>query len=293
MRTKPRAHTAIVHSSMILVMIWHITKAELLLLGFIMVMHSEPSPGNSPDILHINALEFIALSVNIWFALATCHACNPKIQQQHIGNFLTNNTSTLFWMLHTSWAKWPHLHQLACFLQVFLTYSIIHFQFESHHISGQSNETADLLSHPSHAESWGSVIRTQPHNLFSCKPYHVQHKLLLELLGCIVRDQGNVHYQNNCTINSRVMHFASWLGQASYNDWTVQLIGPTKGSMLLEGYVHVIMTVPPHANAHPNEYCRAPPCFYISRQSPYGCTWNWGSQYTLSASRLKKGFPHS
>jgi len=55
-------------------------------------------------------------------------------------------------------------------------------------------------------------------------------------------DQGNVHCKNDRTINSRAMHFASWLGQVSYNNRTVRLISPTKASMLLEGYLHVLAT---------------------------------------------------
>jgi len=167
-------------------LMWCITKVELLTLGFTMAMHSKPSQGDPPGILHINVLEFIALSVNVWFALATCHANDPLHQQHYIGNFFTDNMSVLSWMLHAGRAKCPQLRQLACFLQALLTFSPVHFQLQSHHISGQSNETADLLSHPSCAESWGSIIRTWPHDLFSCKPYQVQHELLSVLLGCIV-----------------------------------------------------------------------------------------------------------
>jgi len=74
---------------------WRITKAELQTLGFIMAVHSEPSLGNPPNILHINVLEFIALLVNVWFQLAICHAHDPLHQQHHIGNFLTDNTLAL------------------------------------------------------------------------------------------------------------------------------------------------------------------------------------------------------
>jgi len=56
-------------------------------------------------------------------------------------------------------------------------------------------------------------------------------------------NQGNVHCKNACTINSQAMHFASWLGKVGYyDDQTVQLIGPAEGTMLLEGYLHVILT---------------------------------------------------
>ncbi len=169
-------------------LMWRITKGELQSLGFIMAVHSEPSPGDPIDILHINALEFLALSVNVWFALASCHVEDPSHTQHHIGNFFTDNTSALSWMLHAGRAKSKHSRQLARFLQALLTFSPVRFQFQSHHISGQSNETADLLSRPSRGESWGSVIRTRPHDLFVCKPYQVQRGLLSALRGCIVSD---------------------------------------------------------------------------------------------------------
>ena len=170
-------------------LMWRITKAKLLTLGFTMAMHSEPSPGDPPGILHINVLEFIALSVNVWLALATCHAHDPLHQQHHIGNFFTDNTLALSWMLHAGRAKRSHSRRLARFLQALLTFSPVRFQFQSHHISGHSNETADLLSRPSRAELWGSVIRTRPHDLYSCKPCQVLHALLSVLHGCIASDR--------------------------------------------------------------------------------------------------------
>jgi len=55
-------------------------------------------------------------------------------------------------------------------------------------------------------------------------------------------DQGDVHRKNDCTINSHATHFAAWLGQVGYGNRTVQLISPTKASVLLEGYLHVLLT---------------------------------------------------
>ena len=131
-------------------------------------------------------LEFMALLVNVWFALAVCTRNDPTHTQQHIGNFLSDNTSALSWMVHAGCAKQPHSCQLAQFLQALLTLSPICFQFQSHHISGHSNKTADLLSQPSRAASWGSVIRQRPHDLFPCRPYLVPRGLLSKLLGCTV-----------------------------------------------------------------------------------------------------------
>jgi len=86
-------------------LMWCIMKAKLHSLGFVMATHSEPVPSNPPDIVHINVLEFFALSMNVWFALATCHTCDLRHCQHHVGNFFADNTSALSWMVHASQAK--------------------------------------------------------------------------------------------------------------------------------------------------------------------------------------------
>jgi len=138
-------------------LMWCITKVELLPLGFVMAVHSKPSPDDSPNIPHVNVLKFIALLANVWFALATCHACDPQHQQQHIGNFLTNNTSALSWMLHAGKAKQPHSCQLAHFLQVLLTFSPVHFQFHSH-CTQASQMRQQTCCHILHVQSHGDPL---------------------------------------------------------------------------------------------------------------------------------------
>jgi len=167
-------------------LMWQVAKEELITLGFIMAVNSKLGPGNPPNILHINMLEFMALSVNVWFALAVCAGNNPTHQQQHIGNFLSNNMLVLSWMVHAGHTKKPHSCQLDRFPQVLLTLSPVCFQFQSHHISRHSNKTTNLLSHPPCAALWGSVIRHWLHNLFTCKPYLMLCGLLSKLLGCTV-----------------------------------------------------------------------------------------------------------
>jgi len=108
-------------------LMWQVAKEELITLGFIMAVNSKLGPGNPPNILHINMLEFMALSVSVWFALAVCAGNNPTHQQQHIGNFLSNNMLALSWMVHVGHAKKPHSCQLARFLQVLLTLSPVCF----------------------------------------------------------------------------------------------------------------------------------------------------------------------
>jgi len=165
-------------------LMWQVTKEEHTTLGFIMAKNSEPGPDDPPNILHINVLEFMALLVNVWFALAMCTGNDPTHQRQHIRNCWSDNTLALSWMVHAGCAKKPHSCQLARFLQALFTLSPICFQFHSHHILGHSNKSADILSWPSCAKSWGSIIRHWPHDLFPCRPYLVPHRLLSKLLGC-------------------------------------------------------------------------------------------------------------
>jgi len=164
---------------------WCITKAKFCTLGFLMVVLSEPL-AHTTKTIHINLLEFVALCINIWHALAFCLKDDPTCQHHHIGNFLADNTSVLSWMVHAGWVHMPPSHHLTCFLQILLTFSPVQFQFQSHHISSKSNDTANLLSWPLHAESWVSVIATWPMDLHTCKPYLVLCNLLCMLHDCIV-----------------------------------------------------------------------------------------------------------
>jgi len=102
---------------------WQITKYVLHLLGLPMVMLSELSQVDPPTALHIHVLEFIALTINIWLALAWCKQDDPHHQRTHIENFFTDNTMALSWMCYARHAKAPHTRHLACFLQALLTFS--------------------------------------------------------------------------------------------------------------------------------------------------------------------------
>jgi len=137
---------------------WHVTKAKLCSLGFTMALHAELSLADPPNALHIKVLEFVTLTVNVWFVLACCQHDDPTHAKQHIGNFLANNTSVISWMIHVGWDPTLHARHLASFLQALLIFSPILFQFQSNHISSHSNNTADLLSQTSRAKSWASVM---------------------------------------------------------------------------------------------------------------------------------------
>jgi len=125
---------------------WQVTKEELHTLGYSMVLLVEPLDQDPSDAIHINVLEFVALTVNVWSALALCRCDDLVLHTQHVGNFLADNTTAISWMVHMGWTKSPHSCHLAWFLQTLLTFSPVSFYFQSHHISGKSNNTADLLS---------------------------------------------------------------------------------------------------------------------------------------------------
>jgi len=125
----------------------------------------------------------------VWLALSFCAQADPCRGRDHVGNFLADNTSALSWMRHAGRARTHPSRRLARFLQALLTFTPLSFQFQSHHISGQSNTTADLLSRPSRARSWASVITCRSQDLLPCKPYLVPRELLSALRNCIANNE--------------------------------------------------------------------------------------------------------
>jgi len=77
-----------------------------------MVVWEEPSAHDPSNAIHINLLEFVALNVNVWLALALCLQDDPICQFHHIGNFLTDNTSALSWMGHAGRVHTPASRRL-------------------------------------------------------------------------------------------------------------------------------------------------------------------------------------
>jgi len=241
---------------------WCITKHELCLLSLPMVMLSEPSQGDPPAALHINVLEFLALTINIWMALAQCEQDDPHHQWTHISNFFMDNTSTLSWMQYAGQAKTPHTRHLAQFMQALLTFSPVLAQFHSHHISGHSNKTVDILSQPSHAASWESIIRLQPTNLHNCRPYFVQCKLLLMLHGCIDSSRieatlaGKTIAQSIPTPCTLPHGWKAWDTMIGLSIWSVQQMEPC--------YSRAICMTSPHAQRqgwnHTQPHYKGPHC---------------------------------
>jgi len=138
-------------------LMWCITKAELVTLGFTMAVHSKPSAGDPPGILHINVLEFIALLVNVWFALATCHASDPLHQQHHISNFFTDNMLALSWMLQRAEQNAPTHADLLVSCKHFSLFPL--FISSSNHITSQDNQKRLQTCCPGlHVQSCGDPL---------------------------------------------------------------------------------------------------------------------------------------
>jgi len=85
-----------------------------------------------------------------------------------------------------------------------------------------------------HAPQWSAALHALPSA--------VQVAVGIAWLHHQQHDWGNVHSKNNSMVDSQAVHFASWLGTVGYDDWSVWLINAAMGTMLLEGYLHAILT---------------------------------------------------
>jgi hypothetical protein len=159
-------------------LMWRLSKEDLQAMKFPMVALLEPTDIDPVDALHINVLEFVAVIINTWFALAMSHKNDPDRKQHHIVKIWADNTSALSWMAHAARTKRPLVRRLARFLQALLTFAPVDFQFQQDHIAGKLNDTADALSRFSRAKSWASVIALCPSDLTNLQPYRVPRKLL-------------------------------------------------------------------------------------------------------------------
>jgi len=241
-------------------LMWCITKDELSTLGYSMVILTEPLDQDPLDAIHFNVLEFVALTVNVWFALTVYRQDNLALQTQHMGNFLAiNTTATISWMARVQIPSFPLSSMVFTNVAHFLS-CIIPFSVASHlgDIKWYCRHTfptfaCRVMGICYHQTTSGSaLLQALPHAMQSVVhivQLHFQH-----------RDQGNVCCKNDSTVDSQATHFAWWLGTVGYDNWSVQLIGPTKGAMLLEGYLHIITTNRhAHLSSTPSKPCKVPP----------------------------------
>jgi len=184
-------------------LMWWVTKEELGTLGYSMVVTTEPLDQDTLDMIHINVLEFVALTMNIWFALAMCQHNDTVLYTQHMGNFIANNTTAISWMAHTGQTKSPHSQHLAQFLQTLLIFPLSHFIFSC--ITSQGHQAycrPPLLTFESRVVGICYQQVTSRSTLLQALPHAAQSVVHTAQLHCQHWDRGNVHCKNDCTVNS-------------------------------------------------------------------------------------------
>jgi len=193
-------------------LMWCITKAELCSLGFSMVVGLEPSAGDPATAIHINILEFIALCINVWFALAFCLHNNPLGTNHHIGNFLTNNTSALSWKAHVGRVHTLPTCHLTHFLQILLTFHpfISSFILTTYLATPTTQPISSCYQHPSNGSVYLLALPSTTCSIVCTARLHSQQQ-----------DHSLIHCKNDCTVDSHASHFTAWLGRVGYNDRSV------------------------------------------------------------------------
>ena len=168
---------------------WRLTRADLEILGFPVTIDRTwiKERDGAIDNLHVNPLEFIALIINAWFALALIIKSDPTQMMDHLHHFRADNMSALAWFASALGTKHPLVRRLALFFQALLTFAPARLKFSESHLAGSLNKIADALSRPSsECPTWASVIETYPRELQDCQAYRVPHELLSALRNTIV-----------------------------------------------------------------------------------------------------------
>ena len=171
---------------------WRLSRDDMVLLG-IPMFDGEPKPGDQSG-THINILEFMALIISIYFALAL----SPPGSQPII-LATGDNTSALSWMAYAARTKRPIVRRLARLLQALLTYYPYHFALQNAHVKGEDNDTADVLSRFKRAATWRSAIELTSPRLNNCQPYQVPSELLIAMQKVATSEQPGEWYVTKMT----------------------------------------------------------------------------------------------
>ena len=173
---------------------WRLSKADLEKIG-IPMYEKEPKPGKIIGTgTHINELEFVALIISIYFALALA----PP-DSQPIILATGDNTSALSWLSYAARTKRPAVRKLARLMQAMLTYYPYHFAMQNEHVKGINNDTADILSRFTRAPTWASAIELTSPRLNNCQPYQVPSALLTALQKIVTSEQTGEWYVKKMT----------------------------------------------------------------------------------------------
>ena len=167
---------------------WRLTKSDLEAIGFIIPkdmqatkITAETTSDTTSEPWHINLLEFIVLIIDFWFIQVLAQTATPAVTSL-VSTLRTDNTSALSWLKHAARTKGPTVQRLARLFQSMLSHAPVPVKLLSLHIAGSENHNADLLSRPSLAPSWASVIAQSRPPLDHRLAYQVPRKLLSVLL---------------------------------------------------------------------------------------------------------------
>ena len=173
---------------------WRLSKQDLEVVG-IPMFKKEPRPGELTGTgTHINELEFMALIISIYLALALAP---PNSQPILLAT--GDNTSALSWLSYAARTKKPTVRRLARLMQAMLTYYPYHFALQNEHVKGVNNDTADILSRFTRAPTWASVIELTSPILDNCRPYRVPSELLSLLHKAVTSEQTGDWYVKRMT----------------------------------------------------------------------------------------------
>ncbi len=161
-----------------------VSAAELVDCGFNMRpidSHMEEPTSSCQQGLHINILEFLALTINVWFLVLKAALRQGPHPRGHILTLLTKNTSALSWLHHAARSHSPPVCRLARLISAFFLFNAFPLTLQGKHIPGHLNDEADCLSCFIPTPTLASVILQQP-QLAICRPYHIPHKMLSALV---------------------------------------------------------------------------------------------------------------
>jgi hypothetical protein len=168
---------------------WRVTRADLVLLGFLMKVidkYAEEPLDAAGEGLHINPLEFLATIINLWLILKLIQTLPPCLMG-YIIDLLSDNTSALSWLCVTASTRDPRLQALCCFALTLLVITSQHLtRVQPRHIPGKLNHEADFLSRSENGRvpSWERVIE-QCSQLWTCRLCLLPRELLSSLAGLI------------------------------------------------------------------------------------------------------------
>jgi hypothetical protein len=184
------AHSGLGGWSPDLKFVWRVTYWDMVETGFPMKelddqlqerfrwCRAQDLPEGHDELLHINPLEFIAIFVNVWFAVRAIRTSPPR-QGGHQVLVRADNTSALSWLRYAARDHRRQIRNLAYLLHGFLLYSQTAevANFVGLHIPGKENNEADAASRPELHHSLASAINDYS-PLQNCQPYQLPSEML-------------------------------------------------------------------------------------------------------------------